>query len=73
MIRNKALETMSLIAKGKGVIAYVTQEMLKETGARMDETDTVVQDCLLYTSTDEAVRGLYGIQTKARALSNCFL
>ena len=43
---------MSLIAKGKGVIAYVTQEMLKETGARMDETDTVVQDLRSIGSVD---------------------
>lgn len=54
LIRNKALETMSLIAKGKGVIAYVTQEMLKETGARMDETDTVVQDLRSIGSVDVA-------------------
>ncbi len=43
-IRSKALETMDLFCHGKGVIAYVTQEMLKETGATHDETEGVAQD-----------------------------
>lgn len=44
MIRNKALNTLSTVAGGKAVIAYVTQEMLSETGAFMDETDGVVEE-----------------------------
>lgn len=32
MIRNKALNTLSTVAGGRAVIAYVTQDMLKETG-----------------------------------------
>lgn len=44
MIRNKALNTLSTVAGGRAVIAYVTQEMLAETGALMDETDGVVEE-----------------------------
>lgn len=54
LIRNKALETMSLIEKGRGAIAYVTQDMLRETGAKMNETDTVVQDLRSIGSVDVA-------------------
>ena len=44
LIKNQVLNTMSLIEGGKGVIAYVTQDMLRETGARMDETEGIVQE-----------------------------
>lgn len=43
LIENKVLGTMSTICGGKGVIAYCTQDMLKETNALMDETENVVQ------------------------------
>lgn len=43
-IRNRVLETMSTICDGRGIIAYVTQDMLKETGALMEETEGIVQD-----------------------------
>lgn len=43
LIENKALGTLSTICDGKAVIAYVTQQMLEETGATMDETENVVQ------------------------------
>lgn len=43
LIENATLSTLSTIAGGKGVIAYVTQAMLKETGALMEETEGVVQ------------------------------
>lgn len=43
LIQNKALGTLSTICGGKGVIAYVTQDMLAETGALMEETESVVQ------------------------------
>lgn len=43
LIENKALSTLSTICDGKGAIAYVTQDMLAETGALMDETENVVQ------------------------------
>lgn len=44
LIKNWVLETMSTICEGRGVIAYVTQEMLKETGAVMDETEGIVSE-----------------------------
>ncbi|MGI6177703.1 MAG: DHH family phosphoesterase [Eubacterium sp.] len=40
-IENKTLDTLVLICGGRAGIAYVTQEMLKETGAYMDETDRI--------------------------------
>lgn len=43
LIENTALGTMSTVAGGRGVIAYVTQAMLRETGAVMDETEHVVE------------------------------
>ena len=43
-IKNRVLETMSTICEGRGVIAYVTQDMLKETGALMEETEGIVQE-----------------------------
>lgn len=43
LIENTALGTMSTVAGGKGVIAYVTRDMLRETGAVMDETEHVVE------------------------------
>ena len=43
-IESKALGTMELIGGGKGAIAYVTDEMMKETGALPEETDLVVQE-----------------------------
>lgn len=41
LIENKAIETMVTLQGGKAVMAYVTQDMLKETGASMDETEGV--------------------------------
>lgn len=43
LIENEALSTMSTIGGGKGIIAYVTQDMLRKTGARLEETEGVVQ------------------------------
>lgn len=43
LLEAAALRTMTTLSGGKGVIAYVTQEMLKETGARSDETEGIVQ------------------------------
>ncbi|MCQ2550593.1 MAG: bifunctional oligoribonuclease/PAP phosphatase NrnA [Clostridia bacterium] len=42
MIENKVLSTTVTVGKGKGAIAYVTQDMLKETGADMSETEDCV-------------------------------
>lgn len=36
------MNTLERFADGKGVVAYVTQDMLKETATTMDETDPVV-------------------------------
>lgn len=44
LIKNMALNTLTTICDGQGAIAYVTQDMLKETGALMDETEGVVQE-----------------------------
>lgn len=43
LLEAAALRTMTTLSGGKGVIAYVTQEMLRETGARSDETEGIVQ------------------------------
>ena len=42
-ITNKVMETLELSENGKVAIAYVTQDMLKETGAVIDDTEGVVQ------------------------------
>lgn len=55
LIENAALNTMSTVAGGRGVIAYVTQDMLKETGALMEETEGVVQ----------TLRSISGVETAA--------
>lgn len=44
LIKNMALNTLTTVCDGRGVLAYVTQDMLKETGALMDETEGVVQE-----------------------------
>lgn len=43
MIENRALGTLRIFCEGQVAIAYVTQQMLKETGAMMEETENVVQ------------------------------
>lgn len=55
LIENAALRTMSTVAGGKGAIAYVTQDMLKETGALMEETEEVVQKLRSIGSVEVAV------------------
>lgn len=42
LVENRAIETMVTLHGGKSVLAYVTQQMLRETGASMDETEGVV-------------------------------
>ena len=42
-IENKVLSTLELLCDGKAAICYMTENMLKETGATGDETDGVVQ------------------------------
>ncbi len=55
MIRNMALNTMSTVAGGRAVIAYVTQEMLRETGAFLDETDGIVEELRSIKGVEAAV------------------
>lgn len=43
LIENKIIDTMELYADGQVAIAYVTQKMLAEIGASMDETEGAVQ------------------------------
>lgn len=43
LIENKIIDTMQLYADGQVAIAFVTQKMLEETGATMDETEGAVQ------------------------------
>lgn len=54
-ITGRALSTMELFCNGKGNIAYVTGEMLRETGATMDETDGIV----------EQLRNIMGVEISA--------
>lgn len=42
VLTTKILQTMELFASGKAVIAYVTQDMLAQCDATMDETEGVV-------------------------------
>ena len=51
-INNMSLNAMKVFGNGKGALAYVTQTMLKDTGATMDETDGIV----------EALRNISGVE-----------
>lgn len=44
LLKNRSMDTMKIIGKGLGAIVYVTQDMLKETGASMDESEGLAQD-----------------------------
>ena len=44
MMRNRAMETLKIIGGGRGAVVLVTQEMLRETGAAMDETEGLSQE-----------------------------
>lgn len=55
LIQNKAMATLTILCNGKVVMAYVTQEMLKEVGASMDETEGVV----------ESLRSINGVEIAA--------
>lgn len=41
-LSNKVMSTARLFADGKGIIAHVTQDMLKKTGSTMDDTSGMV-------------------------------
>lgn len=54
LIKNRALNTLSTVCDGQGAIAYVTQEMLTETGALMEETEGVVEELRSISSVEVA-------------------
>ena len=53
--QNKALSTLHIFAGGKAAMAFVTREMLRETGASMDETEGIV----------ETLRSISGVEISA--------
>ena len=53
-IEIKVLETMRLIAEGRGALCYMTQEMLTETGALAEETENVVDQMRSISSVEYA-------------------
>ena len=44
MLKNKAMETLRIIGKGRGALLCVSLEMLRATGASMDESEGLAQD-----------------------------
>ncbi len=42
-IMNEVIQTIEMICEGKADIAYVTREMLENTGALMEETDGIIE------------------------------
>ena len=48
---NMIMNTLDIFADGKAAMAYVTQQMLEETGTGMDETEGIV-------STLRSIRGV---------------
>lgn len=54
-ITNRILDTMEIFAGGKAAAAYVTQEMLDQVGAKLEETEGVV----------ETLRNIKGVEIAA--------
>ncbi len=54
-LMNEVIGTIELLCGGKADIAFVTQEMLEKTGARMDETDGII----------EMLRNISGVEISA--------
>jgi len=54
-ITNEVLNTTEMLYGGKADIAYVTQDMLKQTGASMDETEGII----------ESLRNISGVEISA--------
>ncbi len=44
LLHTRTMETLKIIGGGLGAIVYITQDMLKETGATMDESEGIAQD-----------------------------
>ena len=54
-ITNEVIGTIEMICNGKADIAYVTQDMLKKTGALMEETEGII----------ETLRNISGVEISA--------
>ena len=54
-ITNEVINTIEMLNNGKADIAYVTQEMLKKTGALMEETEGII----------ETLRNISGVEISA--------
>ncbi len=54
-INNEVINTIEMLYNGKADIAYVTQEMLKKTGALMEETEGII----------ETLRNISGVEISA--------
>lgn len=54
-ITNEVINTIEMLCNGKADIAYVTQEMLKKTGALMEETEGII----------ETLRNISGVEISA--------
>lgn len=54
-IMNEVIGTIEMVCGGKADIAYVTQEMLKKTGALMEETEGII----------ETLRNISGVEISA--------
>ena len=54
-LMNEVIGTIELLSNGKADTAFVTQEMLVKTGARMDETDGII----------EMLRNISGVEISA--------
>ena len=54
-LENRVLSTLKTYCDGKVAVAYVTQEMLKETGALMEESEGVVQQLRSIAGVEAAV------------------
>ncbi len=44
LLRNKAMDTLKILGGGLGAIVYITQDMLAETGAVMDESEGIATE-----------------------------
>lgn len=44
LLRNMAMETLTILEEGLGALVFVTREMLKKSGAVMDETEGLSQE-----------------------------
>ena len=55
LIQSRAMETLELLCDGQAAVAYVKQEMLRETGASMDETEGMVDLLRSITGVEIAV------------------